>query len=115
MGGMDAHRMDSQSTIGGDSRYYGQGGGGRPQDSTSSFREDIPLRDHPMKDNDATDHVYDAPMPPPNMMEEGRSKRKSGFGFLKSSKKRIPWVVYILTTVQVIVFIAEIVKNGTLF
>lgn len=119
MGGMDPHRMDSQSTIGGDSRYYGQGGGGRPAaDSTNSFREDIPLRDHPggpLKDNnDVTDHVYDAPVPPPQMMEEGRSKRKSGLGFLKSTKKRIPWVVYILTTVQVAVFIAEIVKNAVL-
>lgn len=29
------------------------------------------------------------------------------------TKGRIPWVVYLLTTAQVIVFIVEIVKNGT--
>lgn len=31
---------------------------------------------------------------------------------LRKPKGRIPWLVYILTTVQVAVFIAEIVKNG---
>lgn len=108
--------MDSQTSFGGDSKYYGQGGGGRPAaDSTNSFRDDIPLRDHPglpLKDSDTTDHVYDSQAPPPHMMEEGRSKRKNGFGFLKSGKKKITWVCYILTTVQVAVFIGEIIKNG---
>lgn len=115
-GGVDARRFDSQSTLGGESRYYGQGGGGRPGDSTNSFREDIPLREHPgvpLKDNDATDHVYDAPIRPQHMMEEGRPKRRSGLGVLKSPRRNIAWVVYILTTIQVAVFIAEIVKNGT--
>jgi len=128
MGGT-AQRYDSQSTIGADSRYYGQGGGGR-QDSSNSFRDDIPLRDHPgvpRKDtsNVDTDHVYDAgdprapthlnnqqysndPYPP---VDDGRSKRKSGMGFFKK-KGRIPFVTYIFTLVQVIVFIVEIVKNG---
>jgi hypothetical protein len=124
MGGT-AQRFDSQSTLGADSRYYGQGGGGR-QESTNSFRDDIPLRDHPAtpaKDT-STDHVYDAgdpgapshlntqysnqPYPP---LEEGRPKRRSGMDFLKK-KGRIPFVVYTLTLVQVIVFIVEIVKNG---
>lgn len=107
--------MESQSSIGGDSRYYGQGGGGRPgANSSNSFREDIPLRDHPglpAKDNDSIDHVYDSSIPPPHMTE-GRSNRKSGLGFLNAPKSKITWVVYILTTVQVAVFIGEIIKNG---
>jgi hypothetical protein len=81
-GGLDGqHRMDSQSTLGADSRYYGQGGGGR-QDSLTSFRDDIPLRDHPRlppKSNvDMNDHVYDAgdPTVPPHLMEEARPKRR---------------------------------------
>lgn len=109
--------MDSQSTLGADSRYYGQGGGGR-QDSLTSFRDDIPLRDHPRlppKSNvDMNDHVYDAgdPTVPPHLMEEARPKRRSRLDFVKKPKGRIPWVTYILTTVQVAVFIAEIARNG---
>lgn len=84
--------------------------------SNNSFRDDIPLRDHPgvpLKDNDnGTDHVYDAGAAPPHLMEEARPKRRSGFGAMKLPKKKIAWVVYFLTTVQVAVFIGEIIKNG---
>lgn len=116
MGGSDGqHRMDSQSTLGADTRYYGQGGGGR-QGSTNSFRDDIPLRDHPgapPKSNlGPTDHVYDAPTAPPHLIEEARPNRRSRMDFLKKPRGRIPWVTYVFTIVQVAVFIAEIAKNG---
>jgi hypothetical protein len=104
----------SQSTLGPDTRYYGQQGG-RAATSQNSFADNIPLQDHPGKpgvENPSTDHVYDAPAAPPRVMEEGRSKRRGGFGRLQSPKKRIAWVVYTLTLIQVAVFIAEIVKNG---
>lgn len=98
-------------------------------DSTNSFRDDIPLRDHTAApaQGSSIDHVYDAGDPgapghlnnqysnqynqqyPP--ADEGRANRKSGLNFLKK-KGRIPFVVYTLTLVQVIVFIVEIVKNG---
>jgi hypothetical protein len=107
--------MDSQTSLEAGSTYYGQGGGGRPAaGSINSFRDDIPLRDHPgmqMKDHDTADHVYDAPAAPPHMMEEARPNRKSGLGYFKSGKK-IAWICYIMTTIQVGVFIGEIVKNG---
>jgi hypothetical protein len=110
-----SYKMDSQSTLGQDSRHYGNQGR-RPQDSQSSFADNIPLKDHPGKpgmDNDSTDHVYDAPLAPPKLMEEGRNKRRtSGLGKYTQPKKRIAWVVYALTLVQVGVFIGEIVKNG---
>jgi hypothetical protein len=113
MGGTNSYGMDSQSTLGPDTRFYGQGGGGRPQDSQTSFRDDIPLQDHPAvptKDDDATDHVYDAP---PNMTRTGRQNRSSGTGFFKRRPlAKIPWVVYTLTIIQVVVFIAEIIKSG---
>jgi hypothetical protein len=94
-------QYDSQSPLEADSRYYEQGG--RLEQSNPSFQDDIPLQDHPAisaKDNNSTDHVYDVPAPA--LVEDRRKK----------SKGRIPWLVYILTTIQVAVFIAEIVKNG---
>ena len=68
------------------------------------------------KDNDITDHVYDATNAPSNL-EDGRRKKNRistaiGLNTLQNRKTRIPWVVYLLTTVQVAVFIAEIVKNS---
>ena len=48
-------------------------------------------------------------------MEEARPKRRSRMDFITKPKGRIPWVTYVLTTVQVAVFIAEIVKNGVYF
>jgi len=110
--GHPASRMNSENSLGPETRFYGkQGQGG----SESSFADDIPLRDHPGKPgflNESTDHVYDAPVAPLRLMEEGRSKRRSGLGFLKAPTKRIAWVVYTLTLIQVAVFIAEIAKNG---
>jgi hypothetical protein len=103
--------MDSQSTLGADSRPYAQGGG-RLGDSQSQFRDDIPLRDHPAampKDDDPTDHVYDAPV---SQMEGVSRKRRSGNGFFKQPLSKVPWVVYTLTLIQIAVFIAEIAKNG---
>jgi membrane associated rhomboid family serine protease len=106
--------QDSLYSLGQQSTNYNQGGGGRPQPSTeNSFRDDIPLRDH-AKHNGATDHVYDAGeagIPP--RASDGRQGPKSrrGFGWFKKDG-RIPWVVYVLTIIQLSVFIAEIVKNG---
>ncbi|KAL3418740.1 rhomboid family membrane protein [Phlyctema vagabunda] len=117
--------QDSQSSFGQDSRYYGQGGGGRPQDSTNSFPEDIPLQNqsqHPAgaikHQQPLTDHVYDAGESgiPPGATD-GRHKRRSAMGTMfqgKGPKKRVPWVVYIFTIIQTAVFIAEIVKNAQL-
>ncbi|KAH8599893.1 hypothetical protein B0O99DRAFT_611338 [Bisporella sp. PMI_857] len=115
MKGNSSHIADSSSTLGANGRYYGAGG---RQESQNSFADDIPLRDHPQvpsKDT-TTDHVYDAPTSAaqPHILEEGRKRRSGLGGFMKSSKKRIPWVVYVFTLVQSIVFIVEIVKNAQL-
>lgn len=109
-----ARPQDSQYSLGQDSAYYSQGGGGRPvHGSVSSFRDDIPLREHP-KHTGETDHVYDAgdPRITPTLGDPmGKSKSRLGFGFFKKDG-RIPWVVYILTIIQISVFISEIVRNG---
>jgi hypothetical protein len=106
--------QDSQYSLGQDSTYYSQGGGGRPaHGSVSSFRDDIPLREHP-KHTGETDHVYDIgdPRITPTLGDPmEKPKSRLGFGYFKKDG-RIPWVVYILTIIQFSVFISEIVKNG---
>lgn len=103
----------SQSSFGQDSRYYNQGGGGRPQDSFGSVPDAIPLRDQgPAKENNTTDHVYDAAEAPP-YLQNRRPNRDSRFVKVLGGKNgRIPWVVYTFTIIQIAVFIAEIAKNG---
>nr|CAC18292.2 related to membrane protein [Neurospora crassa] len=78
--------------------------------------DDIPLEDRSggrNKNNDPEmqDHVYDAAQP---QQKKSRSGRVSvgQLGMLGSNAKRIPFVVYFFTTVQIAVFIAELVKNG---
>jgi hypothetical protein len=95
-----------------DTAYYGQGG--RPMGS--EMPGDIPLQDRRDKDGGMNDHVYDAP--DAGLVGEGRKKKKKvrvgELGMLGSDKKRIPWVCYVFTVVQIAVFIGEIIKNGKL-
>lgn len=58
------------------------------------------------------DHIYDAP----GGRSGSKKKKKKGvglgeLGMFGADKKRIPWVVYIFTLVQIGVFIGEIVRN----
>ena len=109
-------QYDSQTSIGGDSRYYGQSD--RPQDSTGTFRDDIPLQPQkpiaPQKDqyHNDSDHVYDAP-PRPTHLEAGiPGGNRVSYTKPKKSKWKIAWVCYIIGAVQLAVFIAELVRNG---
>lgn len=96
-----------------DTGYYGKGGA--PSSSRPHVAEDIPLQDQAAKNTDFNDHIYDAP----DAAQAGRQQSKKGkvrlgeLGMIGADRKRIPWVVYILTIAQVAVFIGEIVKNGT--
>ncbi|ESZ94848.1 hypothetical protein SBOR_4724 [Sclerotinia borealis F-4128] len=117
------HRQDSSYSLGQDSQYYGQGGGGREQDGMGYSREDIPLRENsqvPGKDApdaDLNDHVYDAGESgiPPHLKDQKRNRMSDAMAMgLVNKKKGIPFVTYTLTLVQVIVFIVEIVKNSQL-
>jgi hypothetical protein len=73
--------------------------------------DDIPLQNRASanKFGDVNDHVYDAPQQ--RKAHKGRV-RLGELGMLGSNAKRIPWVVYLFTIIQVAVFIGEIVKNG---
>ncbi|RDA93491.1 hypothetical protein CP533_2668 [Ophiocordyceps camponoti-saundersi (nom. inval.)] len=99
-----------------DTSYYGPGPSPGPH-----MAESIPLQDHPAssKNDGVTDHVYDALGPDGNARPPSRRRSKGKIrigelGMFGANRKRIPWVVYFFTVIQVAVFVAEIVKNGIL-
>ena len=81
--------------------------------------DNIPLQDRAGKDAvdpALNDHVYDAPGETRQTRRKKAKKVPLGaLGMFGADKKRIPWVVYIFTVVQIAVFVGEIVKNGLLF
>lgn len=101
-----------------DTGYYGAGNVS-PESGRPYPPESIPLQDRYPKDPDAdmmgNDHVYDAP----DAAAAGGRKKKGKIalgqlGMIGSDSKRIPWVTYILTIAQIVVFIVEIARNGKL-
>ncbi|KAI9733357.1 MAG: hypothetical protein M1834_003441 [Cirrosporium novae-zelandiae] len=93
--------------------YYGAGGGGRLHDSPS-YADDIPLRVNPPQNGlheQWPDRRTQYPPSPESQLQDpkmglatGRRRRNGLFS------GRIPWVVYTLSLIQLIVFIVEIVK-----
>ncbi|KAI3320490.1 rhomboid-domain-containing protein [Xylariaceae sp. AK1471] len=104
----------SQQSFAHDTRYHGAGSA---EDSPVSIDE-IPLQQHnkaPGYINESTDHVYDAdPSPRRRGISKGKGLRYGQLGMLGSDKKRIPIVVYLFSTIQIAVFIAELVKAAQL-
>lgn len=95
--------------------------GGYPTQNTSYSNQQDPFTDHnaiPMHSQPKMDgHKYDSDSPTrynadpeayPRPSRRRSSKKKKG-GWLSG---RITWVVYILTTVQIGVFVGELIKNG---
>lgn len=107
-----ASHKPSQSSFGQDSAYYGA----RATDSNPSFGDDIPLKNNPgvrPHNDNSIDHVYDAPPPMmANTYASDDGQKRKGMGLLSRNGKRIPWVTYLLTLIQVAVFIGEIAVNG---
>ncbi|KAH7041561.1 uncharacterized protein B0I36DRAFT_235755 [Microdochium trichocladiopsis] len=114
--------MGSQQNFAHDTRYHGADGG----DVSPVGGDDIPLQAHnkaggptagigPM---DSSDHVYDASQQRRNTRHgEEAGKRGLHFGELGmfgSNKRRIPFMVYLFTIIQVGVFIGELVKSAQL-
>lgn len=81
------------------------------ENESNSYSDNIPLRQHQSKassDMVMQDHLPDDPAiidrPP---QSANRRRRKQGF-----FGREIPWVVYTLTLIQIVVFIAELGRNG---
>ena len=89
-----------------DTGYYGLGRTGSEDNMHPS--DDIPLQNRPLKDGTYPDHVYEAA---PQRTKSKKGVRFGELGMLGAGKK-IPFVCYIFTVVQIAVFIGEIVKNG---
>lgn len=107
--GASSSDMSQQGYYGQDTGYYSQYGQGQPHHG-----QDIPLQDRPPKDVEMNDHIYDAP----GGSHGSKKKNKQGkvrlgeLGMFGSGKKRIPWIVYLFSLIQVGVFIGEIVRNS---
>ncbi|KAI5461216.1 hypothetical protein BGZ63DRAFT_229950 [Mariannaea sp. PMI_226] len=101
-----------------DTGYYGGGvadpAAAPPQHGHPPYSpDDILLQDRPNKNGEADDHIYDAPTQT-GRRKERRKVQLGELGMFGSNKKRIPWVVYLFSLIQVGVFIGEIVRNGIL-
>ncbi|KAK7978501.1 hypothetical protein PG988_005991 [Apiospora saccharicola] len=110
----------SQSSFAQDTSYHS----GVPGD-VSPVGDDIPLRNQPNGSNkfgsnaglapmDSNDHVYDAEGPP-RSRAKGRGRLGFGeIGMLGANKRRIPFMVYLFSIIQIAVFIGELVKAAQL-
>lgn len=96
-----------------DTGYYGHGTPSPLPTPTG----DIPLQDRPGKGGEMNDHIYDASgaQAPPRRSKNQKKIQLGELGMFGAGKKRIPFVTYAFTIIQIAVFIAEIVKNGMLF
>lgn len=108
------HPAHSHQTLASDHSPYPAGGRGNEADS---YSENIPLNSHapyPYPNNPPPEWMRQPSHypPSPEMGEppvEGAGRRqKKGF-----FKKKLAWVTYTLTLIQIVVFIVELVKNGT--
>lgn len=79
------------------------------------YADNIPLKDHGQYQNnmppDLPPDWQHTQYPPPTEVAEdhGRDGRKRRWGFFR---KKPAWVTYALTTVQIIIFIVELVKSS---
>jgi hypothetical protein len=97
-----SHAQDSQQSLGVDTEYYGRNGKPHVQDQ---YADDIPLKtqQQPNPYGPGSEEQLPGPL---GATGEGKRKKRS------KQKKRIPWFVYAITTIQIAVFISELVKNS---
>ena len=105
----------SDPSLGSNSEYY-RPGGENPFEDPTHYSDDIPLRQNPRDGNAASSSPY-SPQHGSNGVENmqarehrrGRTPKKKSRFF----KRTTPWAVYFFTAVQITVFIAELIKNGS--
>ena len=112
----DPYQLRPQRSNGSDHGYYGAGGAAYGH---NPYADDIPLRPQPKQSSpDMYGHsqrqyrpedVY-PPQDPTVLDRSDRPKRKNRRFFAG----KVPWVVYALTFIQVVVFVAELIRNGVL-
>ena len=96
---------------------YGTSTGGHDYDP-SPYSDNIPLRPQQRKSSSDLLNPNHRPSDAELVRPDIGPRKKSRTGATRYKKKkglwsgRIPFVVYFLTTVQVVVFIAELIKNG---
>lgn len=104
----------SDQTLGLNNEYY-RPGRENPFEDPTHYSDDIPLRQNPRNGNAALSSPY-SPQHDSNGIEnmEGRDHRQDRVPKKKSRflNKRIPWAVYSFTAIQIVVFLAELIKNG---
>lgn len=105
------HPQHSHQLLASDPSSFRRGNEGDP------YSENIPLKSHtpyayPVDANEPPAHWMQQPThypPSPEVIEPDTRSRKKKKGFFQ---KKLAWVTYTLTTVQIVVFIVELVKNG---
>lgn len=94
-------------------------GGGRHEFEPSPYSDNIPLRPQLRKSSSDLLNNHRRPSDAEGARPPREMRKKSRTGATRRKEKkglwsgRIPFVVYFFTLVQVIVFIAELVKSGT--
>lgn len=94
-------------------------GGGRHEFEASPYSDNIPLRPQLRKSSSDLLNNQHQPSDAEGARSPLETRKKSRTGATRRKKKkglwsgRIPFVVYFFTSIQVIVFIAELVKSGT--
>lgn len=112
------HPQHSHQSLSSDPSVY-PAAGGRGNNEADQYADNIPLKSHapygssPYANEPPASYMQPTRLPPsPEVIEPqmNRTRKKKGF-----FQKKLPWVTYTLTTVQIVVFIVELVKMGTYF
>ncbi|TPX09659.1 uncharacterized protein E0L32_009132 [Thyridium curvatum] len=94
-----------------DTGYHGLGRT-PSEDQMMANQDGIPLQNRPTKDLEGNDHVYEVPRGT-NRAHKGKV-RFGELGMFGAGQKKITFVVYFFTLVQVAVFLAEVIRNAQL-
>ncbi|KAI9891420.1 MAG: hypothetical protein M1814_002739 [Vezdaea aestivalis] len=100
-------RIESDTSLGGDSAYHGPIG--RTGGHHNQYSDDVPLRPFPSKGSAESPQVFETGTQLPSLKKKKGIKR-----FLGSGKEATTWICYIFFLVDMSVFIAEIAKNAVL-
>ncbi|KAI9828790.1 MAG: hypothetical protein M1832_001895 [Thelocarpon impressellum] len=111
------------ATQAGPARDNRPGAGGDPYHQ-NPFADDVPLREYPSpgapggpkgQSPQQFDPALESGLPPPDPDVDGRKKKSGKRRFNPLNPKgRTPWFVYIMTLIQITVFIVEIAKNSSI-